>query len=286
MLRVVLVILILACASVLPAAESDQQVLAAARLANDQYQRHIGVLLRSLESAAIEDRVEALRALGHTADQAVVPRLIPYLDPDVRPAEVVIAAIHALASLGASEAAPAISKLTEREEQPIRLAALNALSQLKTLGAADYQRESGDQNPNVRGMAITELGTLEVKEAGSTLAEALHDPRSHIRRMAAIGLGRLGDPQHGQALTEALTDSDPMVRRYAAESLIILDYKPAIPYLLMALEAGIAGGDIRRALIALSGQDFGYHPKANPVANRLAVNRGFEWWTEHASDFD
>lgn len=289
MLRVAILALVLSLGSLLPAAQSDEHVLAAARLASDRYQHHVAELMRKVEHPDPEIRAQALRSLGATRDPLLLPQLLPLLDADVQPEDVVRGASLAVAALGATEAVPALQKLATREEESdrdIRVTALNALAQLESLQAFDYERESSEADGDLRAMGITDLGTLTVADAGPILVEALHDERNHIRRMAAIGLGRLGDVRYGDAVTEALTDRDPLVRRYAAETLVRLDYKPAIPYLLLALEAGIAGGDINRALMTLSGQDFGYHPKANAVANMIAVDRGFVWWTEHADEFE
>lgn len=285
MLRVVIAILILGLGC-LPAAEAAaERALAAARLASDRYQHHVEDLVRKLEHADPEIRDQAFRSLGRTRDPQVVPHLLPYLDADLRSEAEVVAATQALATLGATSATPALQKLTRRDEQAVRVAALNALAQLERLQPFDYERESAAEDGDLRAMGVTDLGTLVVEDAGPILVSALRDRRDHIRRMAAIGLGRLGDVRYAEAVTEALTDRDPLVRRYAAETLTILDHKPAIPYLLMALEAGIASGDVNRALIALSGEDFGFHPRANEVANKLAVDRGFEWWSLNASRF-
>jgi hypothetical protein len=34
----------------------------------------------------------------------------------------------------------------------------------------------------------------------------------------------------------------------------------------------------------LSGQDFGFDWRANEMARKEAVERGFKWWTDHAPD--
>ncbi|MDA3962047.1 MAG: HEAT repeat domain-containing protein [Planctomycetota bacterium] len=287
MLRVVLMTLCLAFAgSALQAADTPEaEVVAAARAINAQYQRQLKGMVTRLSDPDPTIRRQSFIALAHTYDHAVVPNIVAYLDPDVTAEAVVIDAIHALAILGAAEVTPALERLAQRDEQNIRVAALSALAQIGKLGAGTYQRESDSENGHVRAMAVTELGTLKVKEAAPVLVTALHDSRNHIRRMAAIGLTRLGDRDNGPALVEALTDRDALVRRYAAEGLMILDYKPAIPYLLIALEGGIAGGDINRAVIALTGEDFGYHPHDSAVAHSQAVERGFVWWTENADRF-
>ena len=97
----------------------------------------------------------------------------------------------------------------------------------------------------------------------------------------SVFLGRLGDKAHGDKLKVSLTDADPMVRRYAAEALAKLDYKAAVPDLLMALEANVAGHYVVRAVRVLTGEDFGFDPDAPLLHRQEAIEKGFVWVTAH-----
>ena len=268
------------------AAADDAEILAAARAANSAYERRIASMERRLsdESLNAEDRTDAIRNLGRQLDPALVPVLLPYLDADVHPEAVVVATIHAMVYLGAEDAVSQLQRLsTGRYSEAIRVAALNGLHQMAQLGKPDFHRESDAENTHVRATAVTDLGTFRAENAVEKLTLALHDSRDHIRRMAAIGLGKLGERSAGRALTEALTDRDPLVRRYAAEALTVIDYKAAIPSILMAMEANVAGNDMNRALLALSGEDFGFNTHDNLVRRQEAIERAFVWWTANAS---
>lgn len=287
MLRILplLVLSLILGAAESPRANDDAAIFAASKTSAERYQRHISRLRARLDHADPEVRHHAFLALARTYDARQIPHLIGYLDADAHPVPVVVDAVHALAIMRATEAAPALKRLATRPENALRLAAHNALAQIRELGPAAYERASKDSNPQLRAMGVTDLGTLSVRDAGATLAEALDDRREHIRRMAAIGLGRLGDATHADALISALTDPDALVRRYAAEALVLLDHKPAIPYLLIALEGGTAAGHMARALTTLTGEDFGYVVHGDAVSRRAAIERGFRWWSENADRF-
>ena len=60
----------------------------------------------------------------------------------------------------------------------------------------------------------------------------------------------------------------------------------AIPYLLMALEANLAGAYIDRSLDLLSGQDFGFDSRANALDRAAAIDRGYAWYAQHAKELE
>jgi len=271
----------------LPAAEEldTEEILAAARKASTRYQRHVAELLRDLAAGTQEERVQTIRSFARLQEPRAVPVLVPLLDADVHNPEVVKAAALALADLGAQEAVAGLNTLAQRREEDLRLTALNALGQLRRLGPMDYRRAAAAEKESVRATGVIRIGEEAIEDAGDLLVRALaEDSRKHIRRMAAISLGDLGNAAYGPQLADALTDPDPLVRRYAAQSLARLDYRQAIPHLLMALEANIASGPINRSLMILSGEDFGFHPHANVLERQEAVRKGFAWWTEHAEE--
>ena len=139
----------------------------------------------------------------------------------------------------------------------------------------------------IRGSSLTELGTLAQSDAAALLVKGLaKDVRPHIRRMCAIGLGNLGDKAMGPNLTDALADADPGVRRYAAEALTKLGYTSAIPSMLMALEANVAGVHINRCLVIMCKTDFGFDPRADLLSREAAIEKGFQWWTANAKDLN
>jgi hypothetical protein len=63
-----------------------------------------------------------------------------------------------------------------------------------------------------------------------------------------------------------------------------LNYTPAIPNLLMAMEGNVAGDHIARCLTLMTMQDFGFSSRANPLARTEAIEKGFAWWTANAKE--
>ncbi len=272
----------------LAAEEFDQKaILSAARAADDTYRRHFSALVLRLRDPVEKTRIATIGHLARLQDPMAVSYLQPFLEAAGHSAAEVIAACLALEALQAVGSADAMKKLLVHTDANVRLAAMNALNQLNRAGTAEWlDRAKKDDDASQRLGAITDLGATAAAEAGETLAKALvKDPRLLVRRSAAIGLGQLGDRTYGPALIDALCDADAGVRRYAAESLVKIDFKPAIPHLLIALEANIAGDHLRRCLKLLCGNDFGFDPRADLVKRTEAIDRGFTWWNEHAKEF-
>jgi HEAT repeat protein len=230
-------------------------------------------------------RLQAIAATGRLVDPDTLPLLLPFLESARDPAEQAAVAV-ALGHIGSPIAVPGLRALViQSKEASVRLAALNAMVQIKSAQPQDFLGRAKDPEEAISGDGLTNSGTLAFDKAADALAAGLVTDRNQItRRMCAIGLGRIGDRSQGPALLDALGDADPGVRRYAAEALVKLSYTPAIPYLLMALEGNIASEHINRCLKLLSNQDFGYDWRDNEVARTDAVERGFRWWTDHATE--
>jgi HEAT repeat protein len=195
-----------------------------------------------------------------------------------------VAAVNGLAAIGAVEADVALTKLLANDDPALRAAAANALGELRRSRPVDQRRMAKDAAALLSLAGATSLATKPDGEAGPILAEALRRaPLDVERRIAAAGLGRLGDQTQAQALIDALTDSDALVRVYAAESLAQLKHTAAVPWLLMAMEAGPAGEAAYEAFRALGGPDIGYRPGAGQLARSVAVDAGMAWWTRTGS---
>ena len=164
---------------------------------------------------------------------------------------------------------------------------MNALTRLQAIDSSDYTTRAKDGVNAIRGSSLTNLGVMKIADAAAVLTKGLaSEGEPHIRRMCAISLGLLGDPVNGPALTDALADSNPGVRRYAAEALVKVNYTRAIPYLLMAMEANVAGDHIARCLTLMTKQDFGFHSHDNAIARNEAVEKGFTWWTANSKELN
>ncbi len=70
-----------------------------------------------------------------------------------------------------------------------------------------------------------------------TLLEVLHDPSPRLRGSAAEALAKIEDPEAGQALlTQYLVEEDQGIKEWYVIALGAVGYRPAIPYLIRALE--------------------------------------------------
>ncbi len=262
---------------------SDAELLAAARTASMTYQKHLETLQVDLASEDLKLRLATLRLLGNLQDpQAIVP-LIAFIEAKERSPDELSAAAAALAACGNSAALPALRKLSAMSDAGVRLAAYNALGQLNAATPGDHTQRAKDPNPEPHLAALTNLGTIKQADAAPLLIAGLNrHPQALVRRSCAIGLGRLGDAANGPALQNALSDPDPQVRRYAAEALVAVNYRPAIPYLLFALEANIASDEINHCIQIMTGQDFGFSSRSDALKRQEAIDRGFLWWTANA----
>lgn len=271
--------------AIIPISAQEMDTLQAARLANRAYLNHRNLLFQRLESDHVDERLRAMALLADLGDSTAIPKLMPFMDELNRSEAEIIGAIRALATLGASSAAPVFAALTENKDEDIRTAAYNGMAILDALGPEQYLDMARERTDALRATGVVGLGITEQQqeEAAAILREALReDSDPHVRRMAAIALGDLGDRAHGEALTTALTDPDPRVRALAAQSIRRLNYTAAIPHILMAMEANIASQTLNRTLVALTGQDFGFRPAAPSASRRTAIDKAFRWFTANA----
>lgn len=274
-----------AAAEAVDSTGTDAEVLAAARAADLFYQRKVERLLALLNSPVEAERLEVLSHIGHLRDPALVPNLLPWLQASNRTPAELVAATCALPTDGGQAAIPALKNLLKNDDASVRVAAMNALTRLQSIASADYVARATDNEAAIRGSSAANLGVLAVADAAPILLKHLAlDGKPHVRRMCAISLGLLGDRANGPALASALTDSNPGVRRYAAEALVKINYTPAIPNLLMAMEGNVAGDHIARCLQLMTMQDFGFSSRANLLARTEAIEKGFVWWTANSKE--
>lgn len=277
MLRLAAVALALAASSAALAATDEAAVLAAARAASNEYRIRFGLLAGNLQSPDIPTRLASLRELGYLQDPQAVPLILPFTEKGKRTKDELILAVTVLGRMGYQTALPHIRELAGHEDADIRKAAQSALHQIGSIVAADLLPRAQDPADSLRLDALAGLGRMQQAEAAAVLVKGMdhHDPL--VRQAACIGLGLLGDRVQGERLRIALTDANPGVRRYAAEAIARLNYTPALPDLLMALEGNIAGAHIRHALQVMTGEDFGFDPSAPLAVRQQAVDRAFAW---------
>jgi HEAT repeat protein len=274
---------LLPCAPLAGQDYADSRILAAARAADRVWQQRLTVLYQDLASADTAVRTAAMAQLADLGDPAAAPRIAANLDPALRGPDELIAGVTALANLKARGQVESMRRLTAHPDERVRLAALNAIDRLGS--PDDWRPRTGDDGDTIRRNAIANEATLGPAESAAVLVQGLKGERDPVtRRLCAYGLARLGDRANGPALTEALTDPDPGVRRTAAEALVAINYTPAIPYLIRALEAGAADTYLAAALDRLAKHRFGYDPRATIIQRQAVIDAADVWWGEHAAE--
>lgn len=260
-------------------AVDEAQVLSAARAASVEYQNRFSTLAAGLEAKDEQQRIDSVYALGLLRDPRSVPVLVPWVLQAKRTPTEQIAGVTVLGRLGFQTPVPQLRSFAGSENPEVRKAAVAALHTIGAIAAGDWMLRVKEDDDALRLNALASLGKLSHAEAAEALVLGLGHHKELVRQAACIGLGQLGDKVHGEKIKLALTDANPMVRRYAAEALAKLDYKAAVPDLLMALEANVAGHYIVRALRVLTGEDFGFDPDAPLLRRQEAIERGFVWMT-------
>lgn len=242
-------------------------------------------ILEDLQSDVPSIRLQAMRTAAELGDIRYIPAVMAYLDADLYDEQHLILAMRTLVDLEAQRAIPDIDVLTKHDDQNVKLTALNALSQLDALERKHHLQMLASPSRTLTASGVTNLSYTTDHQSGEELAVIVRDHSdAHTRRMAAIALGRLADDTYAEDLLEALADPDEGVRAYGALALAEMEYRPAVPYLLTALETNVAGTYIIEALRSITGDDFGYDPDANALARQEAIERGFEWFMTNGSD--
>ena len=190
----------------------------------------------------------------------------------------VTAAINALTWLKV-DISPQLRELTKNYPELDTLA-YSGLARLAKWGTEDWKSRAESEDKATRASSITNLGNDIGHGAGDILAQAmLTDKDPHVRRMAVIGLGKLGDASYGPQFARALTDPNPRIRRYAAEAMVSISYVDGVPNILMAMQSNVASTHLNKALMQLSGEDFGFDHRANLVDRQAAIERAFVWYS-------
>ena len=95
-----------------------------------------------------------------------------------------------------------------------------AVPALKEVFATALQRELGDKQHRIRGMAASHLGALHDLSVVPLLMKALEDDHAYVRSCAALGLGRLRAVEARERLKTVMEhDWDQTVRSRAREAL-------------------------------------------------------------------
>jgi HEAT repeat protein len=95
----------------------------------------------------------------------------------------------------------------------------------KALGALKLALQ--DQDAEVRRLAATALGKLEIEERIDPLLHALGDSDSEVQKAAILSLKRSSSEHTAEALVPLLRNEDAAVRGHALQVLTLLGWRPA-----------------------------------------------------------
>jgi HEAT repeat protein len=209
-------------------------------------------------------RAFAARGLGTIKDQSAVKPLLAWLDPAARSGiEVTVAAIRALAQIGAAEAAEPIARLAgDPAVHPnIRLEAVNALGILRApAGLATVQDLLTDEWPSMRAAAIKAAAAIDQESFVAVLSGMEADRHWRVRAALAEALGTL--------------PADLALER--AQSMLKDDDKRVIPAVLSTLN-GLKAPGLRAVLLErLEDSDFVVRSAAANVLGSLKAEGGGE----------
>jgi cyclophilin family peptidyl-prolyl cis-trans isomerase/HEAT repeat protein len=201
----------------------------------------------------------AARGLGSAKDPAAVEALLPLLDPESRPREVVASAIRAAGQLRAAAAADRLGAIASNVRQDPNLRIL-AVSALGAIGATDEMpvvldlitdewpalraaalRAAAAINPDhftliLSGLEIDRhwvgraaladaLGALPPEVALTWLTSLLQDPDRRVIPHVLRALVRLKAPEVERVLVSHLQEADYVIRQTAAS--LVGELKPA-----------------------------------------------------------
>ena len=197
-------------------------------------------LLQLLGSKGRYTRAFAARGLGAVKDASAIQPLLALVDPAAKAGlELTIAALRALAQLGATEAAAPISRLasTPSMHPNIRLEAVAALG---TLGAADglatVQDLLTDEWPDMRAAALRAAAAIDQESLTAVLAGMEPDGHWRVRAALAETLATFPADLASERLRSMLQDEDKRVIPAVLSSLARLKVSDLRAVLLQRLD--------------------------------------------------
>jgi HEAT repeat protein len=199
--------------------------------------RALEALFEAAKEASPRTRATAMRALGHCAGEPRVPafllRGLGDPDPWVR-----YYACQSLGRMGYEAAAPRIAGLLREETGQVRVAAVEALSHMRSEeGHAALRQAVELDDLDVRRAALIGLGVVAHPSDLSLLLGAMAADDSATRLVAISALANFASPAVVDALARAAADSDEQVRTAAIGFLAARPEQEATDILVHLLES-------------------------------------------------
>lgn len=195
-------------------------------------------LQRLLQSPGRATRAFAARGLGVLKDRSSVPALVTMLEQAHGDIALSVAAIRALAQIGAPEgAAPILGVLNADGAPPnVQLEAMAALGTLKSAAALPYiQDRLTDDWPIMRAAAIRTAAAIDPQGFVMVLSGMPPDPHWLPRAAVAEVLGAASGTNGLDRLRSMLTDQDKRVVAVVIRTLARLHAPNIDPLLFKAL---------------------------------------------------
>ena len=200
----------------------------------------VSALLKAVDDENPKVRVEAIYTLGAVAQPPLADdpakqliKALDHYDPVIR-----AAAARVIGRLKVTSAGKDLITAVNDSQQPVRLAAMRALGDIRERTAIDALTQQVEHYKKGEGAwsALDALANIGDPSSVPLFKTRLADRDQFIRRAAAEGLGRAGDSSEIAALEAGETkDSSPMVRAAMAFALSRLgrDY---VRHLIAALD--------------------------------------------------
>lgn len=194
---------------------------------------HVANALKALSYGDVDDRWNAIRAIGELGE--------PFIEPLVRALSdehwiVRRGAGDALARIG-HPAVPSLIKILENGDEDARRETERALILIGEPTVRPLMDALIHENVQVRRRAVQTLGLLQSPEAVPSIISALKDSDPLVRQEAALSLSRYSDTASVTPLIDLLKDEHGYVRMAAVETLCAIG-PDAIDPLILALGEG------------------------------------------------
>ena len=194
---------------------------------------HVNNALKALSYGDVDDRWNAIRAIGELGG--------PFIEPLVRALSdehwiVRRGAGDALAKIG-YPAVPSLIRMFENVEEDVRRETERALVLIGEPAVKPLLDALIHENAQVRRRAVQTLGLLQSPEALPAIISALKDSDPLVRQEAALSLSGYADPAAVTPLIELLKDEHGYIRMAAVEALCMIGHD-AIDPLIHALGDG------------------------------------------------
>jgi cyclophilin family peptidyl-prolyl cis-trans isomerase len=187
--------------------------------------RAVPMLLSLVRSPGRDTAAFAARGLGASKDKSAIPALLDLLKRTAKEGghPAAIAAVRALAELGAADARqPLIAIVQQAESDPaLRLEAVTALGAVGASEATTMLQDLlSDPWPSMRAAALRSLAQVDRGGFLLILSGMDPDPHWHVRAALAGVLATLDAEAAVPRLTDMLTDTDLRTRPAVLEALV------------------------------------------------------------------